>query len=568
MPAVVVAVLVFTAFYLGFRLYSRYLAEKVYRLDPNFVTPAHELKDGVDYVPTNKHVLFGHHFTSVAGAAPIVGPAIAVYWGWLPAMLWVVFGAIFAAGVHDTGALVTSVRNKGQNIGTLSGSVISSRARSLFLIILFFLLTLVNAVFAAVMATLFIANPAAVIPAVAVIPIAIAVGQRVYRSRSPALISSLIGLVVLYIMIPVGQLYPVSVDDLAALAGLSPKTTWILLIFLYTWFASRLPVWMLLQPRDYINSHQLFVALGLIFCGVLAGFDTINAPAVNTHTAADSPSWFPFLFITIACGAISGFHSLVASGTTSKQLDKETDARYVGYLGALGEGSLALGAILATTAGIGTAAVWNEKYVDFGTASSGAVGNFVGGVGHFVSHLGIPPELGAIFASVVVITFAGTTMDTGVRLQRYIFQEVGELIGARWLARNVTLATTAGVAAPLALALAPGGGEQGFAFGRLWQLFGTTNQLTAGLTLAVVAVWTAARRCNPVAPLIPLVFLLFMTVYALFLNLVTFYTQRDWLLLSLDSIILVLSVWLLVEAIVAFNRLRRASRAQAVPVER
>lgn len=565
MPAIVIVVTALAAFYLGYRLYSRYLAEKVYALDPHFRTPAHEFRDGIDFVPTNRHVLLAHHFTSVAGAAPIVGPAIAVYWGWLPALLWVVLGTVFAAGVHDFGAIVTSVRNRARNIGTLAGSVISPRASTLFLLIIFFLVTLVNAVFAVVIAILFQGNPGVVIPTLVVIPIAIFIGQWAYRWRRPILAPSLIGLGLLYAAIPVGQAYPLRIDGLAELAGVTPRTAWIVLIFAYTWIASRLPVWLLLQPRDYINGQQLIVALALIFLGLAVGMDRIAAPAVNTNLAADSPHWFPFLFVTIACGAISGFHSLVASGTTSKQLDKETDARYVGYGGALGEGSLAIAAILACTAGLGGAAEWAGKYADFGAASGGGLGNFVTGVGHFLGHLGIPAELGAIFAAVVVITFAGTTMDTGVRLQRYILQEIGELAGFRGAARRINLLTTLAVAIPLALALVPGGEGKGFAFGRLWTLFGTTNQLTAGLALAVIGVWVATRGRNPLAALVPLVFLLAMTTWALFLNLGTFYAESDWLLLSMDLAIFVLTLWLIVEALAAFNRSRR--RAARGPAE-
>ncbi len=559
MPAIFVVIVVLIAFFFAYTFYSKYLAEKVYGLDKSRPTPAHEFEDGVDYVPTNKHVLFGHHFTSVAGAAPIVGPAIAVFWGWLPALLWVVFGTIFAAGVHDFGSLVVSVRNRGQNIGTLSSSVINQRARTLFLVIIFFLLTLVNAVFAVVMAILFEANPGAVIPAVAIIPIAIVIGQFAYRGRGPILIPAIVAVGLLYALIPVGQLLPIQVDGLAGLFGLEPRTMWVLLIFAYTWFASRLPVWLLLQPRDYINSFQLFIALAVIFLGIAVGFDRIVAPAINSNVPADSPSIFPFLFITIACGAISGFHSLVASGTSSKQLDNEEDARYVGYMGVLGEGSLALGSILACTAGIGAFAVWQEKYPDFETASGGAVGNFTQGVGFFASNLGIPETLGVIFAAVVVITFAGTTMDTGIRLQRYIIQEIGEIAGIRPLTRNITLTTTIGVLVPLGLALYPGGnrgGESGFAFGYLWQLFGTTNQLTAGLALTVVAVWVFTRNRNPIAQIVPLVFLLSMTTFALFIQLGQFYAAGDWLLLVVDAIIFILAVWLIIEAIIAFNRAR------------
>jgi carbon starvation protein len=559
MPAIVVVVIVLVAFFFAYRFYSKYLAEKVYALDKSFETPAHEFEDGVDYVPTNKHVLFGHHFTSVAGAAPIVGPAIAAFWGWLPALLWITFGTIFAAGVHDFGSLVVSVRNRGQNIGTLSANVISARARTLFLIIIFFLLTLVNAVFAVVIAILFVANPGAVIPAVAIIPIAIVIGQYAYRGRGPILIPALVAVALLYALIPVGQLLPIQVDGLASVFGLEPRTLWIILIFAYTWFASRLPVWLLLQPRDYINSFQLFVALGVIFLGIAVGFNTIAAPAINSNVPADSPSIFPFLFITIACGAISGFHTLVASGTSSKQLDNEEDARYVGYMGALGEGSLALGSLLAVTAGIGATAAWQQSYPDFATASDGAVGYFTQGVGSFAGNLGVPEAMGVIFAAVVVITFAGTTMDTGIRLQRYIIQEIGEISGIRPLTRNVTLTTTIGVLIPLGLALYPGGdrgGEAGFVFGYLWRLFGTTNQLTAGLALTVVAIYVFTRNRNFIVQLVPLVFLLSMTTYALFIQLGEFYAEGSWLLLIVDAIIFVLAVWLIIEAIVAFNRAR------------
>ncbi len=564
MPAILLVLIVLGAFFLGYRYYSKYLAEKVYALDKQFVTPAHEFEDGVDYVPTNKHILFGHHFTSVAGAAPITGPAIAVVWGWLPALLWVTLGTIFASGAHDFGAIVVSARNRAQNIGTLAQSIITPRARTLFLIIIFFLLTLVNAVFAIVIGTLFISYPGAVIPSAVVIPIAMTIGQLVYRRRGSVLLPTIVGLVLLYASIPLGQAIPLQIDGLAGALGLAPLTMWVLIIFAYTWFAARLPVWLLLQPRDYINSYQLFIALGLIFLGILIGFETMSAPALNSDRPADTPFWFPFLFITIACGAISGFHSLVSSGTTSKQIDNETDARYIGYMGSLGEGSLALASILACTAGIG-AAGYQQGYIDapdFATVSSEAVPTFVEGVSSFTSNLGIPAALGAIFISVVVITFAGTSLDTSVRLQRYVVQEIGEIVRVPFLARNLTFAATVAVLLSISLALFPSGGEVGdFAFGRFWQLFGTTNQLTAGLALAVIAVWVFMRGRNPLAAIIPLVFLLAMTTWALFINLGNFLAEGSWLLLVIDAVIFVLSLWLIVEAIAAFNRVR-AMRAR------
>jgi len=564
-PAIVVAAVVLSLFALGYVFYSRYITERVYGLDAAFVTPAHSLQDGLDFVPTNKHVLFGHHFTSVAGAAPIVGPAIAVFWGWGPALAWIVLGTIFAAGVHDSGSIAVSVRHKAKNIGTLAGEVVTLRARTLFLCIIFFLLTLVNAVFAVVIGNLFVANPGAVIPIFVEIPIAIAIGQYIYRTRSPALIPSILGVICLYLLIWVGALYPIDITPLAENLGFDrPRDLWVIIMFVYTFIASRLPVWLLLQPRDYINSHQLFIALGVILLGILVGMSTIVAPLVN-EVPEGSPSIFPFLFITIACGAISGFHSLVASGTTSKQLDKETDARYVGYMGALGEGSLALGSVLAVTAGVvATRADWDALYADFATASGGATGNFVAGVAEFANNLGIPLDLATIFAAVVVISFAATTMDTGVRLQRYVVQEISEIAGIDVLRRNLTLASLVAVVIPLILALMPGGGEAGYTFGVLWQLFGTTNQLTAGLALTVIALWVLRRGRNPLAVLVPLTFLLVMTSWALIINLVRFVEQGEWVLATLDAVIFVLAMWLIVEAFSAISHARaEGARAPA-----
>ncbi len=566
MPAIVVAAVVLGLFFLGYRYYSTYLARSVYGLDPAFVTPAHEMQDGVDYVPTNKHVLFGHHFTSVAGAAPIVGPAIAVFWGWGPALAWIVLGTIFAAGVHDFGSLVVSVRHKARSIGTLAGEVVTKRARALFLVIIFFLLTLVNAVFAVVIGNLFVANPGAVIPIFVEIPLAMAIGQYIYKTRGSALVPSLFGVAALYVLIYVGQIFPVDITALAEGLGFDqPRNLWVIIMFAYTFIASRLPVWVLLQPRDYINSHQLFIALGVILLGIVVGLETMTAPLVN-DVPEGSPSVFPFLFITIACGAISGFHSLVASGTTSKQLDKETDARYVGYMGAVGEGALALGSVLAVTAGVAaTRADWDKLYPDFATASGGAAGNFVNGVAQFTNNLGVPLDLAAIFAAVVVISFAATTMDTGVRLQRYVVQEIAETAGFKPLQRNLTLATAVAVVIPLILALLPGGGEAGYTFGVLWQLFGTTNQLTAGLALAVVAVWVVRSGRNPIAVLVPLVGLLTMTTWALLVNLRNFVQAGEWVLAPLDLLIFICAMWLIVEAATALLRAR--AEIKSTPAE-
>lgn len=558
MPAFVLAIGVLSLFACGFIFYSRYLARKVYCLDANYVTPAHRFNDGMDYVPTNKHVLFGHHFISVAGAAPIVGPAIAVFWGWGPALAWIVLGTIFAAGTHDFGALVISVRHRARSIGVLAQDVISNRSRTLFLFIIFFLLTLVSAVFAVVIANLLIDYPGAVIPIFVEIPIAMAVGQYIYRTKSVALIPSIIGLIAMYLLIWVGHLYPIDITPLAEWMGFdNPRNLWVIILFIYCFIAARIPVWLLLQPRDYINSHQMVLALAVILSGALVGWNTIVAPMVN-DVPDDSPNIFPFLFITIACGAISGFHALVCSGTTSKQIDKETDARHIGYSAALGEGTLALCSVLAVTAGVvATRADWSELYPDFATASGGAVGNFVEGVAVFASNVGVPLEIGVIFAAVVVISFAATSLDTAVRLQRYVIQEIAEIAGWKKMARNLTWPGIIAVLLGMGLALMPGGEDDaGYAFGVLWQLFGTTNQLMAALALAVIAVWLMRLGRNPIAVMIPMVFVTIMTVWALLLNLRNFIQQGEWVLAPLDAIILVLAMWVIVEALMSMKDIR------------
>jgi carbon starvation protein len=574
MPAVAVLLGTLAIFALAYRFYSAYLAKRVYALDPSFTTPAHTLQDGVDYVPTNKHIVLAHHFISVAGAAPIVGPAIGVFWGWGPALLWVILGTIFGSGAHDFGSIVVSLRSKGRSIGTLAGDVIGSRARILFLLIIFFLVTLVNAVFAIVIAGLFVSTPEAVLPTLVTIPLAIAVGQVVYRRRTAALLPSIIALLLVYACIPLGQILPISLAPVAEATGIAENLLWIVIVFAYAFVASRLPVWLLLQPRDYINQQQMVVALLVIMGGVIVGMDTIAAPLFR-DTPAGSPPIFPLLFITIACGAVSGFHSLVASGTTSKQIDKETDARYVGYLSSLGEGTLALCSILACTAGVmvysaNTGAEWGTLYVDWEAASADPQGMFVQGVAGFASNIGVPEATALVFGALVIVSFAVTTLDTAVRLKRYIIQEIATIAAERFstgtaphramsfLARNITVATLIAVLIPLALTLVPGD----FAVGTLWLLFGTTNQLTAGLALSVIAVWVTKRHRNPVMILVPLVFLVVMTVWALVIQLRDFAVSGDamqtFLLAPLDGVILLLALWMMAEAAIALNKARKS----------
>ncbi len=555
MNAIVVAAVGLVAYALAYRFYSRFLAEKIFRLDPDYVTPAHEYQDGTDFVPTNKHVLWGHHFTSVAGAAPIVGPAIAVFWGWLPAVLWVIFGTIFFAGVHDFATLWISARHKARSIGSLTEDVISRRSRTLFLVVIFLLLLMVNAVFAVIIARLFVHFPGSVLPVWISLPIAMLVGWWIYRRGGKLLWPSIGALAALYFFIWVGSRVPISLP--ASTLGLEPAAVWVVLLFVYCFFASRLPVWLLLQPRDYVNSHELIVGLGVLYLGLLVGAPAMVAPAWNPAPAG-APPVVPILFITIACGAISGFHGLVASGTSSKQLDKETDARFVGYMGAVGEGALALGSILVVSAGLAaTRGEWLSRfYTDWKAASGGAAHYFVVGLAHMAGNLGIPVGLGEVFATVIVVSFAATTMDTGIRLQRYILHEVGETWNIRSLA-SPTLATLLAVGSCMLLAFgahAPGGGV-GSGGLVIWPLFGTTNQLLAALSLIVVSVYLRRLGRNIAPTVVPLIFLLVMTIWAMLTSLGTWWLGEtpNYLLGVMGLLVLGAAVWMALEAVAALR---------------
>ncbi|WP_150305411.1 carbon starvation CstA family protein [Pseudomonas saliphila] len=550
MSAAILLVIGLVLMALGYFIYSKFIAEKIYRLDPDYRTPAHEFEDGIDFVPTNKFVLWGHHFTSVAGAAPIVGPAIAVIWGWAPAFLWVVFGTIFFAGVHDTGAIWASVRNRARSVGSLTGDVVGKRARSIFMIVIFLVLLMVNAVFAVVIANLMMSFPTAVVPVWGAIIVALIIGQLIYRRVLSLAVVSVLGVVALYAMIWIGPSVPLQMP--AEVAGISGNAMWILLLFAYAAIASVLPVWVLLQPRDYINGLQLFVGLIVLYGAIVLLNPTMIAPMLNIDVPVGTPSMVPLLFVTIACGAISGFHGLVSSGTTSKQLNRETDARFVGYFGAIGEGGLALAAILVASAGFASFADWQAMYSAFG---QGGVKAFVEG-GAFIIHngLGVPEVTAATLLTVMAALFAGTTMDTGLRLQRYIFQEWGEIYQQKWMTQPLP-ATLLAVGSCLLLAFGAGGAD-GSGGMIIWPLFGTTNQLLAGLTLLVITVMLVHLRRPMWFTLAPLCFLLVMTVVALLFQLRTFYEAGNWFLLGLDIVVLVAAVLVALECAAALKRHR------------
>ncbi len=542
MHSVVIVLLGMAGMAFGWFVYSKFIAEKVFRLDPDFITPAHELNDGVDFVPTNRYVLWGHHFTSVAGAAPIVGPAIAVYWGWVPAVLWVVFGTIFFAGVHDAGALWASNRHKGRSIGALSEAVVGHRTRVLFMVVIFLLLLMVNSVFGVVIANAFVGTPEAVLPAWAAIVVALVIGQLVHR-RFNLVVLGLCGVAVLYASVYAGSKVPLALPEMF---GLTAQANWILILFTYAAVASMLPVWVLLQPRDFINGMQLLVGLVLLYGAVFLFLPDISAPAFNSRAGEAGPSLIPLLFVTIACGAVSGFHGIVASGTSSKQLDRETDARFVGYLGAVGEGSLALITIV-TVSGVALAAtpeLWHEIYDEFGAAGAGS---FISGGANLIScGWGLPAGVAETLLATMVVLFAGTTMDSGVRLQRYIIQEWGEIYRIPAL-KNGVLATAVAVGACLLLAFGAGGasGTGGLI---IWPLFGSTNQILAGLTLLVISVMLIKLGRPSLYTLLPMLFVLTMSFLAGCVTLVQFYQAGNYLLVGIDLVVLATSLLVMLEA--------------------
>ena len=532
----------------GYLLYSRFLGRSVFKLSDAFRTPAHTMEDGVDYVPTNKYVLWGHHFTSVAGAAPIIGPAVAVIWGWLPAFLWVTLGTVFFAGMHDLGALWASQRHKGQSIGTLSGRYIGARGRNLFLVVIFLLLLMVNTAFAVVISNLLIATPSAVIPTWGAIIVAVLIGQAIYRLKWNLPLVSLVGVAALYALIVLGDRFPVALPE--TVMGIPDRGVWIILLFIYAFIASLLPVWVLLQPRDYINGLQLFVGLIILYGSFFIVRPEIVAPTLNDAVPAGTPSIFPLLFVTIACGAVSGFHGIVASGTSAKQLDKETDARFVGYFGAVGEGLLSLGTIVATTAGYKTLADWESVYNEW---NAGGVNAFVEGGGALMNEgLGIPTSLSATILATMAVLFAATTMDSGVRLQRMVVGEIAEIMGVKL---SGLVATIIAVGAALGLTFSTGMDGSGGMI--IWPLFGTTNQLMAGLTLSVLVVILTKLRRPTLPLLIPLVFVTLMSLWAAVLQLRTLYGAGNWLLLGIDVVIIVAAVWVVVEAVASISKARR-----------
>ncbi len=596
MQTLLIALGAFVAYMVAYHTYGRWLSRKIFKLDPSNKAPSIELEDGNDFVPTAKSVVFGHHFTSIAGTGPIVGPALAVIWGWLPALLWVLFGSIFIGAVHDFGSLVISMRNKGQTVGDISGRVLAPRTRILFLSVLFLALTIVLAIFGLVIAAVFKLFPTAIFPCLIQIPIAVAIGLWLHRKGINLLVPSIAALAIMYLSVVFGDWGPLHAFNTTLASW--PVITWVVLLLLYSYAASVLPVWIVLQPRDYINSLQLLSALGLVLVGLIVaglfGFGSgaekqaleIVAPAarLGENAPAGAPWIFPFLFITIACGAISGFHCLVSSGTSSKQLKTETDAQFVGYGSMLTEGFLAVIVILACVAGIGLGvpemidgkatgntlvgeAAYFSRYESW-QASGGlaaTVGAFVSGSANFIRALGLNATFATALMGVFVASFAATTLDSACRLQRYVTQEIGQAIGIKALT-NKHGATIFAIVVAGAIAAMPAPGNA-YALNNLgkgglilWPLFGATNQLLGGLAFLVILFWMWRRNLPIWFVAAPAIVMLILPAAAmisqLFIGDAAWITGENpnYLLATIGIVTLALEAWILVEAAAAWPR--------------
>ncbi len=564
MDTLLMVVATFLGYLVMYRLYGRYLSRFIFNLSENAVVPSREFEDGVDYVPTKKEIIFGHHFTSIAGTGPIVGPAIAIIWGWVPALIWVFVGSVIMGAVHDFGALVISLRNQGKSISEFTARYINNRTRLFFFLIVFLALWIVIAIFGLVIALIFKFFPTSVLPVWLQIPISVFLGYIIYRKNGNIILWSVLSVIALYLTMILGSYFPI---QMPAVMGIPPTGVWTIILLIYAFIASVLPVTTLLQPRDFINAYQLLIAmflmtLGIVFAAV-SGKVHLVAPAVQMHPA-EAPSMWPFLFITIACGAISGFHSLVASGTTAKQVRREPDALFVGYGSMLTEGALATLVIAAVAAGIGMgyktadgqmlfgAAAWSTHYASW-TAAAG-LGNkiaaFVAGAANFITMLGIPKEIATVIMGVFVASFAGTTLDTATRIQRYIISELATDVQIPVLAKRYPATAFAVISAGI-LAFATGADGKGAL--TLWPMFGAVNQTLAALALIIITLYLRTKGgAKWLISGLPAAFMSIMTLWASVLNQANFFSSRNLLLLTVNGIVILLVLWISIEGLIKF----------------
>lgn len=579
MDALLLMLICGAGYLLAYHTYGRFLARKIFQLKPDAPVPSREFQDGVDYVPSRKEVIFGHHFTSIAGTGPIVGPAIGIIWGWLPAILWVTLGCILMGAVHDFGTLVISLRNEGKSISEIAARYINPRVRLIFFLIVFLALLIIIAIFGVVIATVFKLYPQCILAIWLQIPIAVLLGRAIYKKNAPLTFSTALAVLAMYASVALGAWlesfwkshFGQSLFAFLETWPIPPTGTWTIVLLIYCWFASTLPVTTLLQPRDYINAWQLFLIMMLLGLSVPAAafrFENfhLSAPAYLPRFA-DVPPLVPMMFVTIACGAISGFHSLVASGTSPKQIARETDAQFIGYGSMLVEGMLAVLVILCIAAGVGIGfdglsgrAAWDHFYT--GWMEGRGLGNnlqpVVIGASNMLAALGIPPLLGAAIIGVFVSSFAGTTMDTAVRIQRYVIGELASdlkrpRMAGRWTATTLAVLTAAAVAF-----INTSGGKISFGADakgalRLWPLFGTVNQLLAALALLVVTMYLKRKGGRKfLFAALPCLIMLGLTGWAMILNEISYLHQKNWLLCGLGGAVFILACWMTIETLFLF----------------
>ena len=508
----------------GYIFYGNFIT-KIFGIEPDREPPAHAKYDGVDYVPAkNWLITFGHHFASIAGAGPIIGPVLAyIYWGWLGALIWIILGTIFMGAVHDFSSLIISVREGGVSIGQIADKYISKRAGIFFLIFLWFALIIVIAIFAAICAKSFIDQPKVVVSSLGLIPVAVIVGFLIYRLKVNTVAATFFGIIALTGLIFLGNIYPIE------LAVSQPYMIWLVILFIYAFFASVIPVNILLQPRDYLSSFLLFFGIAVAFFGLVSKPLSIADAKLISFTSK-AGNIFPVMFITVACGAISGFHSLVASGTTSKQLSSEKDAKKIGYGAMVLEGILAVIVLFCVAFGLKNVPEGIEAAEAFSLGFA-KVSYFLGDYAQFV-------------ALVILNAFILTTLDTATRITRFLTQELFK-IDNKWLATTLTVLA----AAYLALANK---------WQILWPIFGASNQLVAGLALIVVSGWLLCKGKNYFITFIPAVIMIIFTTVALVLKVVDFSLKKEYILSGISAALIVLGAL----GIVEFRKLLKCQVSQ------
>jgi carbon starvation protein len=509
-------------------VYGRYIFKK-FNIQNENITPAHRLTDGVDYVPSKPIVVLGHHFASIAGAGPIVGPIIAVSFGWIPAVIWILVGGIFFGAVHDLGSMVASLRNDGKSIGVIIQNNIGRQGKQLFMLFSFSTLILIIGVFADVIAKTFVANPGVASASILFILLAITFGllNKFFTSKSAFTILSIIGVVLMYYFVYLGMQLPFTLD----------YQIWIYILLAYGFVASVTPVTILLQPRDYLNSFLLYGLILSAVIGVVVANPTITMDSDVQFHSESLGFLFPVLFVTIACGAISGFHSLVASGTTSKQIDQEKDVKLIGFGGMLIESFLAI-------ISVGAVIVISRQEYNLRLMGEGPVSLFADGLGGMISAMGISAPFAIGFVALTVSAFALTTLDTCTRLARFTFQEFFEGLEhptTKTLSQNRFLAT--GVVVVLAILLLLSG-----EFTTLWPIFGSANQLLAALALLAIAVWLAKQKIKANFVIIPMFFMFAVTMTSLVLFAWKNYQVEAYTLSVIAALLFLLSLVLILLA--------------------